>query len=267
MSGKVRQERIDRYNEEGSDIFVFMLSTRAGGLGITLTSADTVVIFDSDWNLQNDLQAQDRCHRIGQTKNVVVYRLLTKNTYEMEMFHRACLKLTLDNVVMSSISKATGGVHHGKAMPFNKDEVEAMLKNGAYNVFKEEDESEKKENEFMAEAIDSILDKSRVIKYNKGDKAQEQGKSTFSKATFVPDASEAAVDLNDPEFWSKLGLTDRTVDEPGEQLVLDTKRKRKSTQHFQLTHQFDSDDDEDEQDSACEVSNPSTIALITPNNP
>ena len=65
---------------EGSDKFVFLLSTRAGGLGINLTSADTVIIYDSDWNPQMDLQAMDRAHRIGQKKNVMVYRLITQDT-------------------------------------------------------------------------------------------------------------------------------------------------------------------------------------------
>ena len=72
----------------GSDRFVFLLCTRAGGLGINLTAADTVIIYDSDWNPQNDLQAQARCHRIGQNKAVKVYRLITRNTYEREMFNR-----------------------------------------------------------------------------------------------------------------------------------------------------------------------------------
>ena len=73
--------------------FVFLLCTRAGGLGINLVAADTVIIYDSDWNPQNDLQAQARCHRIGQTKDVKVYRLITRNSYEREMFDRASLKL------------------------------------------------------------------------------------------------------------------------------------------------------------------------------
>ena len=60
--------------------FIFLLSTRAGGLGINLTSADIVVLYDSDWNPQMDLQAQDRAHRIGQTKDVKVFRLITEST-------------------------------------------------------------------------------------------------------------------------------------------------------------------------------------------
>jgi SWI/SNF-related matrix-associated actin-dependent regulator of chromatin subfamily A member 5 len=60
------------YNAPGSDAFVFLLSTRAGGLGINLTTADTVILYDSDFNPQMDLQAMDRAHRIGQTKQVIV---------------------------------------------------------------------------------------------------------------------------------------------------------------------------------------------------
>lgn len=65
IRGEVRQAAIDRFTAEGSDLFAFLLSTRAGGVGINLTAADTCIIFDSDWNPQNDLQAQARCHRIG----------------------------------------------------------------------------------------------------------------------------------------------------------------------------------------------------------
>ena len=80
---------------------MFILSTKAGGVGINLTAADTVIIYDSDWNPQNDLQATARCHRIGQTKEVTTYRLVTRNTYEGEMFARASRKLGLERAVMS----------------------------------------------------------------------------------------------------------------------------------------------------------------------
>ena len=70
VRGDDRKEAIDHFNSERSPDFCFLLSTRAGGLGVNLATADTVVIFDSDWNPQNDLQAQARAHRIGQTKQV-----------------------------------------------------------------------------------------------------------------------------------------------------------------------------------------------------
>ena len=83
---------------------MFLLCTRAGGLGINLTAADCCIIFDSDWNPQNDLQAQARCHRIGQRKAVMVYRLITRNSYEREMFDRYVLGKHF-NAVLSEIHR------------------------------------------------------------------------------------------------------------------------------------------------------------------
>ena len=74
VGGPERQSRIDQFNKRPADNFVFLLSTKAGGLGINLASADTVIIYDSDWNPHNDLQAQARAHRLGQLKPVMIYR-------------------------------------------------------------------------------------------------------------------------------------------------------------------------------------------------
>ncbi|KHN71886.1 Chromodomain-helicase-DNA-binding protein 1 [Toxocara canis] len=74
MRADLRKAALDHFNAEGSSDFCFLLSTRAGGLGINLATADTVIIFDSDWNPQNDLQAMSRAHRIGQKKQVSIYQ-------------------------------------------------------------------------------------------------------------------------------------------------------------------------------------------------
>ncbi|MED6160742.1 hypothetical protein PIB30_054221 [Stylosanthes scabra] len=84
-----------------SDVFVFLLSTRAGGLGINLTAADTVIFYESDWNPTLDLQAMDRAHRLGQTKDVTVYRLICKETVEEKILLRASQKSTVQNLVMT----------------------------------------------------------------------------------------------------------------------------------------------------------------------
>ncbi|XP_022748348.1 DNA helicase INO80 isoform X1 [Durio zibethinus] len=84
-----------------SDIFVFLLSTRAGGLGINLTAADTVIFYESDWNPTLDLQAMDRAHRLGQTKDVTVYRLICKETVEEKILQRASQKNTVQQLVMT----------------------------------------------------------------------------------------------------------------------------------------------------------------------
>jgi SNF2 family DNA or RNA helicase len=83
-----------------SKCLVFLLSTRAGGLGINLASANHVVIYDSDFNPQSDLQAMDRAHRIGQKKKVFVYRLVTRDTVEEKMVQRQAMKLKLDSMVI-----------------------------------------------------------------------------------------------------------------------------------------------------------------------
>jgi len=96
-----RQNLVDEYNNN-PEIFVFLLSTRAGGQGLNLTGADTVIIHDVDFNPQMDRQAEDRCHRIGQTKPVTVYRLVTNGTVDESIFKIAQQKLVLDAAVLES---------------------------------------------------------------------------------------------------------------------------------------------------------------------
>ena len=139
IRGNLRQAAIDRFCRPDSDRFVFLLCTKAGGLGINLVAADTCIIYDSDWNPQNDLQAQARCHRIGQTKDVKMYRLVTKNTYEREMFDRAGMKLGLDRAVLQSMNTSQGGKDAGNSNTLSKGEVEMLLKKGAYGALMEDE--------------------------------------------------------------------------------------------------------------------------------
>ncbi|KAK9237456.1 SNF2 family N-terminal domain-containing protein [Lipomyces kononenkoae] len=121
---------IDEYNKPGSEKFVFLLTTRAGGLGINLTSADTVVLYDSDWNPQADLQAMDRAHRIGQTKQVVVFRFVTENAIEEKVLERAAQKLRLDQLVIQQ-----GRSQSQTKQAASKDELLSMIQHGAEAVF------------------------------------------------------------------------------------------------------------------------------------
>uniref|UniRef100_A0A452Y0R9 Chromatin-remodeling complex ATPase n=2 Tax=Aegilops tauschii subsp. strangulata TaxID=200361 RepID=A0A452Y0R9_AEGTS len=98
--GDDRDASIEAFNKPGSEKFIFLLSTRAGGLGINLATADIVVLYDSDWNPQVDLQAQDRAHRIGQKKEVQVFRFCTEYTIEEKVIERAYKKLALDALVI-----------------------------------------------------------------------------------------------------------------------------------------------------------------------
>lgn len=105
IAASQRRQAIDHFNAPDSKDFCFLLSTRAGGLGINLMTADTVILFDSDWNPQADLQAMARAHRIGQKKPVSIYRLVSKGTVEEEVLTRARNKLVLEYVtIQGSIS-------------------------------------------------------------------------------------------------------------------------------------------------------------------
>lgn len=113
--------------------FVFLLSTRAGGQGITLTSADTVIIYDSDWNPQNDLQAMARCHRIGQSRDVTVYRLVTRGTYEQELFQSASRKYGLDEAILGFSGGAGDNPENDAAR------IAQLLKQGAHALAEDGD--------------------------------------------------------------------------------------------------------------------------------
>ncbi|EAY22905.1 F/Y-rich N-terminus family protein [Trichomonas vaginalis G3] len=188
IRGDERQKAIDRYNKPNSPIFVFLLCTHAGGLGINLTSADTVIIYDSDWNPQNDIQATARCHRIGQTKEVKVYRFITANSYERKMFDRASYKLGLDHAVLEGTGK----------QQMKTEDIEKLLRLGAYYAFEKDDKTDAEK--FGEEDIDSIINRSTKIKHTNigaGDG------STFSKAKFEVDDENEDVDISDPNFWQK----------------------------------------------------------------
>ncbi|XP_013996283.1 chromodomain-helicase-DNA-binding protein 8 isoform X2 [Salmo salar] len=228
VRGNLRQAAIDRFSKPDSDRFVFLLCTRAGGLGINLTAADTCVIFDSDWNPQNDLQAQARCHRIGQSKAVKVYRLITRNSYEREMLDKASLKLGLDRAVLQSMSGSKESNVNGQIQQFSKKEIEDLLRKGAYAaIMDEEDEGSK----FCEEDIDQILQR-RATTIT----IESEGKgSTFSKASFVATENRTDIALDDPEFWQKWAKrADIDFDSMNRKntLVIDTPRVRKQTRQF-----------------------------------
>ncbi|GAB2211189.1 hypothetical protein Droror1_Dr00016481 [Drosera rotundifolia] len=145
-SGEDRDASIEAYNKPGSEKFVFLLSTRAGGLGINLATADIVILYDSDWNPQVDLQAQDRAHRIGQKKEVQVFRFCTEFTIEEKVIERAYKKLALDALVIQQ-----GRLAEQKTV--NKDELLQMVRFGAEMVFSSGDST------ITDEDIDRIIAK------------------------------------------------------------------------------------------------------------
>lgn len=98
-----RQILIDRFNEDPDNLFVFLLSTRAGGVGINLTSADTVIFYDIAFNPQVDRQAEDRCHRLGQDKPVTIYKMICTDSVDQHMLRMADRKAQLNDVMLEEV--------------------------------------------------------------------------------------------------------------------------------------------------------------------
>lgn len=128
--GADRDRQMDEFNAPDSSKFLFMLSTRAGGLGINLYTADVVILYDSDWNPQADLQAMDRAHRIGQKKQVRVFRFVTENTVEEKIVERAYKKLALDALVIQQ------GRLQAQDKALSKGELMSMVKFGADEIIR-----------------------------------------------------------------------------------------------------------------------------------
>ncbi|ODN00061.1 SWI/SNF-related matrix-associated actin-dependent regulator of chromatin subfamily A member 5 [Orchesella cincta] len=127
----IRQEDIDDFNAPNSTKFIYLLSTRAGGLGINLATANIVILYDSDWNPQVDLQAMDRAHRIGQTKEVKVFRFVCEDTAEEKIIERAAAKLHLDRMVIQQ-----GRLVASDRTKPSKPEILSVVRFGAEKILK-----------------------------------------------------------------------------------------------------------------------------------
>jgi len=149
-----RKDLVAQYQEPDGP-FAFIISTRAGGLGINLTAADTVVFYESDWNPTMDLQAMDRAHRLGQTRPVTVYRLVCRGTVEERILKRASQKNAVQQLVM------TGGAGAGDV--FQEEDIVSLL------VDDEELESQLKKAAAERSAKKADLTKKRQSKRNGGD--------------------------------------------------------------------------------------------------
>ncbi|XP_057661128.1 chromatin-remodeling complex ATPase chain Iswi isoform X3 [Diorhabda carinulata] len=186
-----RQRQINEYNEDNSTKFIFMLSTRAGGLGINLATADVVIIYDSDWNPQMDLQAMDRAHRIGQKKQVRVFRFITENTVEEKIVERAEVKLRLDKLVIQQ-----GRLADSKGQTLNKDEMLSMIRHGANHVFASRD------SEITDEDIDTILEKGEMKTAQLAQKMDVLGESSLRNFT-VDTPTESVYQFEGEDYREK----------------------------------------------------------------
>ncbi|XP_035386674.1 chromodomain-helicase-DNA-binding protein 4 isoform X2 [Electrophorus electricus] len=214
VTGVMRQEAIDRFNAPGAPQFVFLLSTRAGGLGINLATADTVIIYDSDWNPHNDIQAFSRAHRIGQNRKVMIYRFVTKASVEERITQVAKKKMMLTHLV---VRPGLGS----KAGSMSKQELDDILKFGTEELFKDEiGEGDNKEEDssvihYDDKAIERLLDRNQDATEDTELQSMNEYLSSFKVAQYVvkdEDDEEEDVDREiikqeesvDPDYWEKL---------------------------------------------------------------
>ena len=169
-----RGRQIELFSDNNNDYMIFILSTRAGGLGLNLQAADTVIIFDSDWNPQMDIQAQDRAHRIGQKHEVKVFRLISKKTIEEGILEKAAFKKNMDEKVI-------------RAGLYNSKYSESERRNKLMDILKNENKEEEEEDEILNdEQINEDIsrndeefekfqemDKERYIKEKKDERLKE----------------------------------------------------------------------------------------------
>ncbi|XP_059076151.1 CHD3-type chromatin-remodeling factor PICKLE isoform X4 [Cryptomeria japonica] len=199
VNGVERQIRIDRFNAPNSTRFCFLLSTRAGGLGINLATADTVILYDSDWNPHADFQAMARAHRLGQMSKVMIYRLITRGTVEERMMQMTKKKMILEHLVVGRL----------KAKVLNQETLDDILRHGAKDLFFDENGEAGKSRQIYYDdaAIDRLLDRSLVDNEDRG--SDEEEKNGFLKAfkvanfEYVDEEKEAAViaeEMNNQEM-------------------------------------------------------------------
>lgn len=183
ISAPVRRRAIDHFNAPNSKDFCFILSTRAGGLGINLMTADTVILFDSDWNPQADLQAMARAHRIGQKSPVTVYRLVSKDTVEEEVLERARNKLMLEFITIQrgvtdkDQKDITHKLQKSVNAPEEADDINRILKKRGQKMF-EQSGNQKRLEELD---IDAVLENAEEHKTEQPEGLAADGGEDFLK--------------------------------------------------------------------------------------
>uniref|UniRef100_A0A915MIE9 Uncharacterized protein n=1 Tax=Meloidogyne javanica TaxID=6303 RepID=A0A915MIE9_MELJA len=207
-----RQQSIDAFNATKSEKFIFMLTTRAGGLGINLATADVVIIYDSDWNPQVDLQAMDRAHRIGQTKQVKVFRFVTENSVEERIIEKAEMKLRLDNIVIQQ------GRLVESQKTLGKEDMLSMIRHGANTIFAGKDST------ITDEDIDVILTKAEEKTKELNERLEKLGESSLRNFTLDTEGGQQGKSLYEFEGEDYKAKQTRPV---GDYWIEPPKRDRK----------------------------------------
>jgi ATP-dependent DNA helicase len=187
-----RQAQIKAFNSD-PEYRIFLLSTRAGGQGINLTAADTVILFDSDWNPQQDLQAQDRAHRIGQTKPVIVYRLATKGTVEQTLLEKADSKRRLEKLVIQKGKFRSLLDSSSSATQNEAEELRKILGEDGFEVF-DLGAGTTPESLLSQRDLDVLTDRSDEA-YARAEKGLDKGGNTFLAVEPTREAEAIMADI------------------------------------------------------------------------
>lgn len=208
-----KQKRIDAYNAPDSPLFAFLLSTRAGGVGINLATADTVIIMDPDFNPHQDLQALSRAHRIGQKKKVLVFQLMTKDSAEEKIVQIGRKKMALDQAIIESMGDDDdAGV-----------DVQTILQHGAMALFEDDDRNDIK---YDSASVDKLLDRSQVEQTNTSEEKTAESQFSFARI-WANDTGTLNDDVGDPDsraatpnedVWNKI-LQEREEEARREELA------------------------------------------------
>ncbi|KAI0842507.1 PHD/FYVE-zinc-finger like domain-containing protein [Hypoxylon sp. FL0890] len=163
-----KQKRIDAFNAPDSPLFAMLLSTRAGGVGINLATADTVIIYDPDWNPHQDIQAISRAHRIGQKNKVLCVQLTTKDTVEENILQAGMKKMALDRALIETLDAQDEAGH----------DLESILRRGAEALFSERD---KAKITYDSASVDKLLDRSRFDNPPADGQATSENQFSFAR--------------------------------------------------------------------------------------
>ncbi|KAL8738090.1 MAG: hypothetical protein Q9181_001076 [Wetmoreana brouardii] len=237
-----RTQAMEHFNKPDSPDFCFLLSTRAGGLGINLMTADTVILFDSDWNPQADLQAMARAHRIGQTKPVSIFRLVSKETIEEEVLERARNKLMLEHITIErgvtdkesndKLQDKLAKVKKGADAPTSSEDISRILKRRGQKMF-EQSSNQKRLEELD---IDSILENAEEHQTEEDRRLTGDGGEDFLKKFEYTDVK---LDLEWDQIIPKEALAEIKAEEEkkahqkflDDQIQQNAPRKRKNDAH------------------------------------
>ena len=195
-----KQKRIDRFNAPDSPLFAFLLSTRAGGVGINLATADTVIIMDPDFNPHQDIQALSRAHRIGQKKKVLVFQLMTRDSAEEKIVQVGRKKMALDHILVEQMD-TEDDVAVG---------IETILLHGAAALFNNDD---KNDIHYDSASVDKLLDRSQAEDTKTGDDNSAESQFSFARI-WANDSNELRDGLDgtglgeesmpDPTVWDQI---------------------------------------------------------------